>query len=177
MPNGWVHATIDLIVLGRPYFQIHQKKDEPYKTLGSKHREVNHDWYNAFGELWTFPNPFPARQTEYIKYLNSSEGADIAEEYQVSISHDVLDKNWDCLSSQDRKYWESFYIWVLFNPKILKNWAGVDVDNSRIRRLIKNRVVWEYCPETKSQYKNLFNYVKVVLKKDQILQDMLKRYS
>ena len=41
MPNGCIHTTIDFIAFGRSYFELHQKKDKAYETLGSKHRVVN----------------------------------------------------------------------------------------------------------------------------------------
>ena len=59
MPDGWVHAVIDLIGYGRPYFDLHKEKDKPSQTLGWEHRIVGHDWYQAFGEKWTFDKSFP----------------------------------------------------------------------------------------------------------------------
>jgi hypothetical protein len=65
---------------------------------------------------------------------------------------------------------------VLLSPEILKDWAGVDVLDGKIQRLIDNHEVWESCPELKSDYKRLCNYVRVVIENDRILRDMLERY-
>jgi len=65
---------------------------------------------------------------------------------------------------------------VLLSPKILKDWAGVDILNGKIQTIINNHEVWESCPELKSEYKRLYNYVKAVID-DKILQDMLERYG
>lgn len=67
--------------------------------------------------------------------------------------------------------------WVLFSPKILKNWAGVDVLKGEIQRIINNQEVWESCPPLKSEYKRLCNYVKAVIKRNKILQDILEQYE
>lgn len=77
----------------------------------------------------------------------------------------------------ERKYWEGFFGFVLFNPKILKNWAGVNVLDGKIQRIIKNHKVWESCPGLKSEYKRLYNYVKAVIKNHKILQNMLEQYG
>lgn len=177
MPNGWVHATIDLIAFGRPYFDLHQEKDKAHETLGSEHRIVNHEWYQAFGKFWTFSDPFPSWLKESIQALQDAEGADRAEEQMVSTAHEYLDRVWDGLSFPERKYWESFFIWVLFNPRILKNWAGVDIVNGRIRRVVEDQEIWEACPDAKSGYERLRRYVEVVKSNDEILQEMLERYG
>lgn len=177
MPNGWVHATIDLIAFGRPYFDLHQQKDKPHETLGPQHRLVNHEWYQAFGKFWTFSDPFPSWLKEFIQTLGDAEGADRAEEQMVSIAHEYLDRVWDGLSLPERKYWQSFFIWLLFNPRILKNWAGVNVVNGRVHRVVEDQEIWEACPDTKSEYERLRRYVEVVKSNDEILQDMLERYG
>ena len=174
MPNGWVHATIDLIAFGRPYFDLHREKDKAHETLGPQHRLVNHEWYQAFEKFWTFPDPFPSWLKESIQALENAEGA---EEQMVSIAHEYLDRVWDGLSLPERKYWESFFIWLLFNPRILKNWAGVDVVNSRIHRVVEDRKIWEGCPDTKVEYERLRRYVEAVKSNDDILQDILERYG
>jgi len=177
MPNGWLHATIDLIAFGRPYFDLHQEKDKAHKTLRSEHRIVKHEWYQAFGKFWTFSDPFPPWLKGFIQAMRDTEGIDRAEEQMVSTSHEYLDRVWDILSLPERKYWESFFIWVLFNPRILKNWAGVDVVNGRIRRVVEDREIWEFCTDTKSEYERLRRYVEVVKSNDEIIQDMLQNYG
>jgi hypothetical protein len=171
MPSAWVHATIDLTAYGRPYFDLHKKKDDAYRFLGSNHRSVNHEWYQSYGKIWNLSVPFPSSIKEAIEATRNKEGADKAEEKMAWIDHDYFDRVWDNLSDAERKYGEGFFAWVLFNPQILKDWAGVDVLNGKIGRVINNQEIWERCPELKSEYKRLCNYVKAIIKNDKILQN------
>ena len=155
MPSGWVHATMDLIVFGRPYFDLHKDKDKAHETLGSKHRIIDHDWYQAFGRVWTLSDPFPEWLGESIQRLADSEGAVRAEEHMVLNAHDYLDRVWDRLSFLERKYWETFFVWLLLNPRILENWAGVDVVNGRIHRVNEGKEMWEAYPEIISEYESV----------------------
>jgi len=173
MQNAWIHAVIDLIAYGRPYFDLHKGKDKPYELLGPNHRIINHDWYQAYGRLWNFHEPFPS----WIKDILGDERAGKAEEQMAWIDHDYIDRTWDTLLDLEKKYWEGFFIWILLSPKILKEWAGVDVINGKIQRIIKNHEVWESCPGLKSEYKRLYNYIKAVIKNDKILQNMFERYG
>jgi hypothetical protein len=175
MPNGWVHATIDLIVFGRSYFDLHHEKDKACGFLGAEHRIVNHEWYQAFGRVWTFSDPFPSWLKGSMQALGDAEGADKAEEQMVLNAHEYLDRVWDGLSAPERKYWESFFIWVLFHPRILKDWAGVDVVNGRIHRVVENQEIWETCPDVKSEYQRLCRYTSVVRHNDETLRDILGR--
>lgn len=177
MPSGWIHATIDLIAYGRPYFDLHKEKDKAHETLGSKHRIVNHDWYQAYGKAWDFRDPFPSSIKDLILTIGNEEGDEKAEELMAWTDHDYIDKRWDNLSHQERRYWEGFFIWVLFNPKILREWAGVDILEGRIYRLIDGREIWENCPEVKCEYQRLCRYVKRVKEKNEDLRDTLERYA
>jgi hypothetical protein len=93
------------------------------------------------------------------------------------VDHDYIGRIWDDLSDQERRYWKGFFAWMLFSSEVLKNWAGVDVLDSKIQRIIKNHEVWESCPELKSEYINLCNYVKTAIENDKILQNMLEQYG
>ncbi|MBW2038000.1 MAG: hypothetical protein JRI46_00140 [Deltaproteobacteria bacterium] len=177
MPSAWVHATIDLIAYGRPYFDLHKEKDEPYKKLGRNHRKIRHEWYQAFGKKWTLDEPFSACLKDQISKIRSINGPNKAEKQMAYIDHDYIDRIWDTLSPPERKYREGFFAWILFNPRILKEWAGVGVLDSRIQRMIDSCEVWEYCPELKDEYERLCSYVKVVIENDGILQNMLERYG
>ncbi len=177
MPSAWLHATEDLIAFGQPYFDLHQRKDLPYKILGPKHRLINHAWYHECGNLWSFSDPFPPMITASIQDLLRIESPDEVEEQMVSLAHDNLDRVWDDLSYSERKYWESFFAWLVFNPSVLKNWAGVDVLNGRIQRIVDDREIWEYCPELKSNYQRLRSYVEVVIARDKKLQRMIRLYG
>jgi len=173
MAYAWVHAVINLIAYGRPYFDLHKKKDKPHEFLGSNHRIVNHEWYQDYGRLWNFRDPFPS----WIKDILGNERTDKPEEKMAWIDHDYIDRTWDDLTDQERRYREGFFAWVLFSSDILKEWAGVDVLDGKIQRIIKNHEVWESCPELKSEYKRLCNYTKVVIENNKILQNMLERHG
>lgn len=176
MPGAWVHAVIDLIAYGRPYFDLHKKKDDPWKTLGWNHREIGHEWYQAFGKKWSLDEPFPTCLKEQILKVRNVNGSNKAEEQMAHTDHDYIDKIWDDLSDKERRYREGFFIWVLLSPEILKKWAGVDVLESRIQRVIDGHKVWESCPELKSEYERLHNYVEAVKEKNKILQTVLDSY-
>ena len=177
MPNGWVHAMIDLLAFGRSYFDLHQEKDKAYETLGLDHRVVDHDWYQGFGKFWTFSDPFPGRLKQSIQTLKDTEGGDTAEEKMASIAHEYLDKVWDDLSTKERKYWESCFIWVLFHPEVLRDRFGLDVLNGKIHRVIEGQEIWGDCPYTKAEYERLRRYAEVVRSNDETLQGMLERYG
>ncbi len=177
MPSGWVHATLDLISFGRPYLYIHQEKDNASKTLGSSHRTEKHSWYQEFGKLWNFSDPFPSWLNESIQDLLLIECPDQVEEQMVSIAHDHLDRVWDDLLYSERKYCEGFFAWVLLRPSILKSWAGVDVLNGRIQRIVGGQEIWEYCPYLKSKYRSLSRYISAVIRNNKGLQIMLMRYG
>lgn len=177
MSNAWLHATIDLIAFGRPYFDFHKDKDSAHKTLGIKHRNVNHEYYKQFGKLWTLSNPFPSEAMESIQRLLDTVGEDAAEEQEAYLAHDYIDKVRDGLSHSEREYLEGFFAWLLLNPHILKDWAGVDVLNGKIHRVVEGQEIWEDCPEVKSKYKSLIRYVEAVICNDRGLQGMLKKYG
>ena len=160
MAAGWIHDTIDLIAFGRIYRHVHQKKDaHSQSTPGLRHREVDHEWYLRFGKYWDFTDPFPDCLRENIRRLKETKGVDIAEEQMSSDSHDYIDRIWNTLSKVDRNYWEVSFVLLLYNPDILKSWAGVDVLNGKILRMIEGQKVWEDSPETISEYRILRRYV------------------
>jgi hypothetical protein len=162
MPAGWVHATFDLVVWGRSYFDDHRRKDRWAKTLGRWHRRRDHHWYLQFGKTWTIEDPFPVRVYHDLRSLSPFE----AEKMQVDLSHDYLDKIWDLLDEQERCYWEGFFAWLLINPHQLIRWAGVDVLNGRIARTISNQTRWSSCPALRDEYARLRRYVEAVLRKN-----------
>lgn len=184
MPNGWVHETIDLIAYGRPYHHVHKTKDaESQKRPGRRHREVNHEWYQEFGKVWSLSDPFPDWWKETTQKVRDEEGPESAEELMVSVSHDYFDKVWDYdgLSKPERdrirKYREGFFAWLLLRPSVLKEWAGVDVLEGKIQRLIEGQEVWEDAPDIKSKYEGLRRRVEFVIRKDRALREMLERYG
>lgn len=172
MPNGWIHATIDLIAYGRPYFNIHQHKDEAYKWLGKDHRKVDHEWYQAFG-IWTFNDPFPDFLRDMISNIREGCGAQIAEERMAYWDRDYFDRIWDDISKEQREYIEEAFAWVLLHPEFLKKWAAVDVINGKIKRVIDQQEIWEECPEIIDEYYRLCCYVKKVIENSKDLQNIL----
>jgi hypothetical protein len=173
VPAGWVHAAFDLTVWGRSYFDDHRRKDRWAKTLGRWHRSRDHNWYLQFGNAWTFENPFPSSVVDQLRSLSSSA----AERLQVDLSHDYLDRIWDSLDEQERRYWEGFFAWLILNPEVLVTWAGVDVLRGRIARTISNQTQWNPCPMLRGEYKRLRKYVAVVLRKDSQLRSVLSEYA
>ncbi len=156
MPAGWVLQTLDLIFWGCSYPNVHKVKDAQSQiTPGRRHRDVCHDWYQSFGKLWDFSKPFPDWLQERIRQLGEIKGPDTAETEQASLSHDFIDRTWDGLSKEKRKYWEGFFAWLVYRPDLLRTWAGVDVSEGKIHRTIGGQEVWEDSPETVHNYRRL----------------------
>lgn len=177
MPYAWVHAAVDLIAFGHSYFDLHQRKDMPHRYLGKEHRSVNHAWYQEYGNRWNFIDPFPAWLLESIEDLLHIESPDQVEKQMVDIAHDHLDRVWNDLSYIEKTYWESFFAWVVLNPSVLKSWAGVDVLNSRIQRIVDGHETWEYCPNLMYQYHRLRRYVRAVIAKNKRVESMIRLYG
>jgi hypothetical protein len=153
MARGFVHETFDLIVLGRVYRHVHQAKDKHAQHVpGMRHREKGHEWYQHFGSSWDFENQFPMWRHAEIQRLREDNGPESAEEMMASDSHDLIDRTWDSLSSEERKYCEGFFVWLIYNPNTLASWAGVDVTQGRISRVIGGELIWEDSPETIAEY-------------------------
>jgi hypothetical protein len=181
MPSGLFHAIHSMIVFGRPHDHIHRKKDAAARRIpGLRHRRIRHGWYRAFGRQWDLSNPFPdivARRTERFGDLR---GPERAEEFQVAIAHDHLDRVWDYEDrtpgerSAVRKYWEGFFVWLLLNPTFLRNWAGVDVLTGRIERLIDGKAVWEEAPEIRDDHEQLCKRAYFLLRVDKNLRQRVE---
>jgi hypothetical protein len=177
MARGLVHATVDLIAFGKPYLNVHQEKDKAARTLGSWHRKVDHPWYWQFGKDWTFADPFPEWLRQSIANSADTVGPDHAETQEVILTHEYVDRVWDELSRPERKYWEGFMVWLLLNPALLKTWAGVDVCEGTIHRVVDGQEIWEPCVELKRLYKELKRYAEFVKWKDPVLREMLSVYG
>jgi len=177
MADAWVHALIDLIAYGRPYFDLHKGKDELSKQFGRHHRKARHEWYQAFGKTWSLDDPFPSCFKDRILRIGDLNGPEKAEERMAYTDHDYIDRIWGTLSNSERKYREGFFIWITLNPKILKEWAGVDVLKGKIHRVIDGCEIWEYCPELKSEYRRLCKYIQTVKDNDETLKGMIERYG
>jgi len=156
MAAGFVHEMLDLIVLGRVYRHVHRAKDEyAQRVPGLRHREIGHDWYQLFGIRWNGNDIFPAQRLLEIQEIRARCGADAAEEIMASDGHDLLDRTWDALSKMEKTYWEGFFVWLLYRPNVLEDWAGVDVLRGRILRKIRDQLVWEDSPDTANEYRSL----------------------
>ena len=165
--DGWMHATHDLIVYGRPYFDLHQRKDSPSQRLGYEHRAEHHQWYKAYRRCWTSEDPFPTSLAAQILRTRSKAGSTKAEEEMSWTSHDVLDRVWDELGPRERAYWYGLFGWLILNPQYLKARAGVDVLEGWIKRSNRSGTCesWKRCPALVDEYKRLRRYVEAVVKK------------
>lgn len=156
MAAGWVHATVDLIAFGRPYFDLHKYKDHPWRKIGYKHREIRHDWYNKFGKDWNFNDPFPL--IIQIR-TDAMTDPDKAEKFQSWISHDYLDKIWDTLDNNQRIKIEEDFKYLLQNPEELNRVCEINVFQGFIYRTIDGKKVVECCPQLVKEYQRLRNYI------------------
>ncbi|MEM3714051.1 MAG: hypothetical protein QXF82_03790 [Nitrososphaeria archaeon] len=43
MPSRRIHEHLDMLLFGKRYGWLHRWMDEPWKTLGKKHRQLRHD--------------------------------------------------------------------------------------------------------------------------------------
>lgn len=175
MASGWFHQTLDLIAFGRIYFHVHRDKDAASQKMpGRRHRVVGHEYYQQYGNLWDHDNPFPPCVMEAIQKLKDSKGPGIAEEEMASYAHDHLDRVWDGLPCQVRRYWEGCFVCLLYHPEILAGWAGVDVIQCKIKRTVDGREIWENSAETGEEYRRLRREVSRHVKYR--LKDMLNIY-
>jgi hypothetical protein len=173
MPNAWVHATIDLIAYGRSYFDLHKRKDQWSKTLGSSHRIMDHDWYWKLNCEWNLNRPFPIHELHAVSFALCHH----AEEIQSYVSHDYWDRIWNGLSPEERKYDEAFFLWLLIHPSILKDWAGVDVLRGKIHRSVGGTNKWYPCPAVRQEYRRLRAYAESVKARDPEIRRMLSRFG
>jgi hypothetical protein len=145
------------------------------KAPGLRHRDVGNGWYQDYGKRWSFSDPFPEWRKEEISKTRESRGPDVAEERMASDAHDHLDRTWDELPQTHRKYWEGFFVWLLYHPDILESWAHVDVVRGRVLRIINGVQAWEESPETAREYRELRRRASRNHKHG--LRDVLTRYG
>jgi hypothetical protein len=74
MPSSLVHASVDLMVFGFPYLDLHRQKNAHYKTLGWKHRNENHEYYQLFGSEWSLDEPYPSHWLEFLGRVREQHG-------------------------------------------------------------------------------------------------------
>lgn len=184
MASSLVHKVHSLIAFALPYGHIHSKKDSfAQRVPGIRHREVRHHKYQAFGSTWDFTNSYPANEVRRIARILRWKGPEVAEGYMVSLSHDVDDKCWDfdgmprAERAAVRKYWEAFCAWLVLNPDTLKTWAGVDVLNGRVHRIVDGIEVWTDEPALIGAFAALYNQVRFLLRRDAKLRAALIEYG
>jgi len=184
MASGLVHDIQSQVIYGRTYREVHKKKDAPSKWLpGKRHRCLRHGWYRKFGKRWTFADPFPNEIPRRRQRIGDTAGSTRGEEYMASVSHDYLDRIWDfdSLTREERKYtrnyWEAFHIWLVLNPRLLREWAGVDVFDGRIRRVIDGAEVWEDEPNVVVEYRSLYERARFILHRKKDLRYMVELYG
>lgn len=184
MPAGWVHQVHSLIEFGLPYATVHSRKDWfSRRSPGLCHRQVGHRKYQSFGKSWSFDRPFSNRDEIRVDRIAQWKGPIIAEEFMVSVSHDLDDRVWDFDgTARDerafrRKRWEGFCAWLILNPAVLKAWAQVDVLAGRIHRVIDGVEVWKHDPELIPAYAVLLRRVRFVLSRDRMLREVVAAYD
>jgi len=122
---------------------------------------MNHEWYNLFGDEWDFENMYPPTLKAFFEAMQRKHG-EKAEELQAWVAHDMLDKTWDALDLEERREWALVFKTILLDPNFLKEWAGVDVMEGRIKRRLDERYgfrepieYWEDEPQVKASYQRL----------------------
>ncbi len=117
---------------------------------------------------------FPTRMQEIVVRIHNVEGK---EKFMSALGHDHLDRIWDELTKAERCYWEGFCVWLLARPDLLKTWAGVDVVEGRIHRVIDGQEIWEPCPELVGEYRRLRTYAYAVAGRNPNLRAYLREYG
>lgn len=179
MPPKHVHATQTLLAFGRTWFDLHHAKDSRWRALGSRHRSVDHEWYQ-FGRAggWSVDNAFPAWIRQVIAQVARERGGVEAEELEVWLFHDLADRLWDELDRDDRLLQEAFCCWLVLNPAYLLDIGQVDVISGRIHRVLDDgEEVWEYEPELVVEYRRLRAYVAAVLARNPVLLSIVEQIS
>lgn len=183
MASKFVHDVLSLIIFGLPYDEVHARKDSFSQLApGIIHRKVRHRKYQAYQKTWNMEAPFSHEENRSIKRVLAWKGADIAEEYMASLSHDVQDRVWDYpeISADERAavrlYWEAFCVWLVLNPDLLKSWAGVDVISGRVCREVDGVSIWQEEPALIGAYAALFNRANFLLRRKNALRETLQRY-
>jgi hypothetical protein len=163
--QGWIHQFVDLVAFGRPYPTIHKEKDAAWKTLALNHRTRNHEWYGMHGQEWDFKDSCPQILKSFFKKMERKHG-DKAEEFQIWVAHDTIEKVWDGLKLEETRTWALTFERIILDPLFLKESAGVDVLEGKIKRTLDDRYgfpepieYWENDPQVKTSYHRLRKYV------------------
>jgi hypothetical protein len=183
MASKFVHDVLSLIIFGLPYDDVHARKDSFSQLApGIIHRKVRHRKYQAYQKTWNMEAPFSHEENRSIRRVLAWKGADIAEKYMASLSHDVQDRVWDYpeISAVERAavrlYWEAFCVWLVLNPDLLKSWAGVDVISGQVCRTVDGISIWQQEPTLIGAYAVLFNRANFLLRRKTGLRETLQRY-
>ncbi len=177
MASGFVHAMLDLMAFGQDHFDLHRDQDASWAELGVEHRLVHHPWYNAFRLDWDFRDPFPDTLKAVVENIADKRGDAEAETAMADVAHDYTDRVWDSLGEPERGYIIGFCVWVLFNPDVLREIFGVDVASESIEREIGGKRTWEHVPGLAKDYQRLYNYARVLLKRNGELASHLAHYG
>jgi hypothetical protein len=183
MASRFVHDMLSLIIFGLPYDEVHARKDSFSQCApGIIHRRVRHKKYQAYEKTWNMDTPFSDRENRSIKRVSDWKGADVAEKYMASLSHDIQDRVWDYpeMSGDERAavrlYWEAFCVWLVLNPDLLKSWAGVDVISGRVCRTMDGVSIWQEEPTLMGAYAALLNRANFLLRRKTALRETLGKY-
>jgi hypothetical protein len=133
MAPRWIHEFFDILTFGRSYWQIHKRIDQYPKTLGVKHRELEHPFYNMLKNHDS--NDFLKSVPQLLSGLKSVEES-------VKLVHCIVDKVWDELSLEQRK--RSVYV---FQRLVLEGKANCKTpyleDYQRLIGYLKKKTVEE----------------------------------
>ncbi len=148
MPPRWIHDAMDIIWCARSYWEIHKEKDAPSQILGYKHRKVKHEYYQKFKDV-----------EEFIENLSNLDIK--TEEEGVKVTHDLLDKMWDSSSKEEREWLAGFFLFIILNPDVLWEWAGVNPKKgiSKFYDPKEKKIKIEHNTQLKKDYLQLRAYV------------------
>lgn len=170
MASAWVHDVLCLIAFGKPYFELNKRIDSWSENLGPAHRQMGHDYYQAYGILWNMDNPFPERVLEHCGKTRELHGDQEAEREQVELSHCYLDRVWDDFPKDYRESLELALARFVSDPELMKKSAGVDVIKGRIQYKLENRqFTWLDDSKLPDEYQRLIRYIGGVLRGKGIL--------
>jgi hypothetical protein len=184
MASRFVHDVLSLIIFGLPYDEVHARKDAFSQLApGIIHRRVRHKKYQEYQKKWNMAASFSDKETRSIRRVLAWKGADVAEKFMASLSHDVQDRVWDYpeISAVERAtvrlYWEALCVWLVLNPDLLKSWAGVDVIFGRVCRTVDGASIWQEEATLIGAYAALHNRAKFLLRRRTVLREALNWYG
>lgn len=163
MASAWVHAVLCLIAFGRPYFDLNKDIDAWQEQLGPEHRMMGHDYYRAFGKLWSMEDPFPERVRDFVSKLAQRRGGEETEKEVVRLAHSYFDRVWNEFSEEERIRFQRDFASIALDPELLRRWAGVDMLQGKIHRSLEDGTeTWDDAPDLVYEYQRLAAYIRAI---------------